>query len=163
MRRDPLVINFDGANVQLSSARFAFDIDNDGKSENLPLLTGGSGYLALDSNSDGKINSGAELFGAGSGDGFADLAAHDTDGNGWIDEGDVVYDRLRVWTPDDQGGGALSSLKEKGVGAISAGLVATSFESRTADNQPLGGVRSTGLYVAEDGHVGSVQQIDLSV
>jgi hypothetical protein len=85
---------------------------------------------------DGKINSGAELFGAGSGDGFADLAAHDTDGNGWIDESDAVYDQLRVWAPDGPGGGALSSLKEKGVGAISAGHVATPFELRTAE-QPV--------------------------
>lgn len=157
------MINFDGNGAQLSSARFAFDIDNDGKSENVPLLAGGSGYLALDSNGDGKINSGAELVGAGSGDGFADLAAHDADGNGWIDESDAVYDRLRVWTPDGHGGAALSSLKEKGVGAISAGHVATPFELRTADNQSLGGVRSSGVYLTEEGHVGSVQQIDLSV
>jgi hypothetical protein len=34
---------------------------------------------------------GAELFGARSGDGFAELAALDGDGNGWIDEGDAAW------------------------------------------------------------------------
>lgn len=162
-RRDPLVINFDGLGAQLSSTRFAFDLDNDGKSENVPLLATGSGYLALDRNSDGKIDSGAELFGASSGNGFADLAAHDTDGNGWIDESDAVYDRLRVWNPDGQGGGTLSSLKDRKVGAISVGQVATPFELRTAGNESLGGVRASGIYLTEDGQAGSVQQIDLSV
>ena len=162
-RRDPLVINFDGLGAQLSSTRFAFDIDNDGKSENVPLLAAGSGYLALNRNSDGKIDSGAELFGTSSGNGFADLATHDTDGNGWIDESDAVYDQLRVWNPDRNGGGLLSALKDRNVGAISVGRVATPFELRTADNQSLGGVRSTGVYLTEDGHAGSVQQIDLTV
>jgi hypothetical protein len=161
-RRDPLVINFDGTGAQLSSTRFAFDIDADGRSENIPLLASGSGYLALDRNGDGKINSGAELLGARSGDGFADLSAQDSDGNGWIDENDSLYDQLRVWSPDSNGGGTLETLKQRNVGAVSVGRVATPFELRAADKS-LGGVRTSGLYLTEDGHAGSVQQIDLSV
>ena len=73
--RDPLVINFDGKAAELGSLRFAFDLDSDGKSESLHALTGNSGFLAFDRNADGRINDGRELFGARSGDGFADLAA----------------------------------------------------------------------------------------
>ena len=57
----------------------------------------------------------------------------------------------------------LSSLKDHNVGAISVGQVATPFELRSAGNESLGGVRSTGIYLTEDGQAGSVQQIDLSV
>ena len=41
----------------------------------------GNAFLSLDKNSDGIINDGSELFGAASGNGFADLAKYDEDGN----------------------------------------------------------------------------------
>ena len=44
-------------------------------------MLNGSGYLALDKNGDGTINDGSELFGTRNGDGFADLAQYDEDGN----------------------------------------------------------------------------------
>jgi len=163
VRKDPLVINFAGTAAQLTSTRFQFDLENDGKLENVPTLAGGSGFLALDANGNGKIDSGAELFGTRSGNGFADLAAHDDDGNGWIDENDSVYNGLRVWTPDANGAGSLSTLKDRNIGAILLGSLKTPFELRTADNQSLGAVRSSGLYFADDGKPGSVQQVDLSV
>lgn len=83
---DPLVINLDGNIAGLSDQKFMFDIDADGEEESISYLQGGSGYLALDKNGDGVINDGSELFGTKSGDGFADLAEYDADGNGWIDE-----------------------------------------------------------------------------
>ena len=55
------------------------------------MLGSGSGFLALDKNGNGKIDDGSELFGTKSGDGFADLAEYDSDGNGWIDEKGRVY------------------------------------------------------------------------
>lgn len=35
------------------------------------------------------------------GDAFADLAAHDSHGNGWIDEADPVFTRPRLWSSPD--------------------------------------------------------------
>ena len=161
-RRDPLVVEFDGRAAELSSARFRFDLDADGNAEDVPLLVGGSGYLALDRGGDGRIDSGAELFGPNQGDGYAELSAHDTDRNGWIDERDGVYRLLRIWTPD-AGGGTLATLAERGVGAIHLGRVATPFELRSPTNESLGAVRTTGVWIGEDGGAGTVQQIDLSV
>ena len=160
---DPLVINFDGQAAQLQSQRFAFDLNSDGEAENLPTLTGGRGYLALDINQNGQIDNGSELFGPGSGNGFAELAAHDDDGNGWIDENDAVYEQLRVWTPATEGAGQLQSLKQVGVGAIAVNAASTAFALRDGNNQSLGAVRASSVYLREDGGVGSVQQIDLSV
>jgi len=161
---DPLVINFDGTAAQLQDQRFAFDLNGDGETENVPLLAGNRGYLALDTNQNAVIDNGLELFGPGTGNGFAELARHDSDGNGWIDEADPIYQQLRVWTPSADGTGRLQTLAELGVGAVQTATSATTpFALRTADNTPLGAVRSTSVYLREDGGVGTVQQIDLSV
>ncbi|HYD78174.1 MAG TPA: hypothetical protein VEC06_00055 [Paucimonas sp.] len=162
VRKDPLVINFDGTSAQLQSTRFSFDLDGDGTREDVPLLAGNRGYLALDLDGNGKVDSGKELFGTASGDGFADLARYDDDGNGWIDEGDAVFDRLLVWKPA-AGGGQLQALREHGVGALSLGRVETPFELKGEANAGLGAVRSSGIYLNEDGSAGSLQQIDVMV
>ncbi len=163
VRKDPLVINFGGTAAQLSSQRFSFDLNGDGKAENVPLLASGSGYLALDLNHNGKIDSGAELFGPASGSGFADLAKYDQDGNGWIDENDPVFKQLQVWTPDAAGNGSLSSLADHNVGALFLGHQSTTFELRGTQDQNLGTVRDSGVYLTESGAAGSLQQVDLTV
>lgn len=162
-KQDPLVINFGGSAAQLQSRRFKFDLMGSGQNVDMPTLAGNSGDLALDLNGNGKVDSDQELFGPASGNGFADLARYDRDGNGWIDESDPVFGKLRVWTPDAQGGGALASLAEKLVGALFLGNQATPFELRDSGNRSLGTVRASGVYLTEGGSAGSLQQIDLSV
>lgn len=159
--KDPLVINFSGTAAQLSQRDFHFDIDADGRNDQIAFVTPGSGFLALDRNSDGAINDGSELFGALSGDGFADLRHFDGDGNGWIDENDQVYDSLRIWTRDAQGRTHLMSLGMAGVGALYLGAIETAFSIKDADNSLLGQLRQTGLAVLESGQVTTMQQIDL--
>jgi len=161
VRQDPLVINFAGNSVELADTQFSFDLNADGNQETIAFVTGGSGFLALDKNGDGHINDGTELFGTRSGDGFADLAKFDQDGNHWIDENDAVYSQLRVWQKDASGQDTLSSLSSSGVGALYLGRVASPFSVNTATNQTLGRVRSTGLFLYESGQAGSLQQVDL--
>ena len=161
--RDPLVINFDGRAAELEGTRFEFDLDADGKVEAIPGLSSASGYLAIDRNGDGCVNNGSELFGTCSGDGFADLAALDSDGNRWLDEADAAYDTLRVWQRDERGQSTLSSLRERGVGALYLGSSETPFALKDSDNALLGQVRASGLYLNENGSAGSLQQIDLAV
>lgn len=160
--QDPLVINFAGTAAQLSSQRFKFDLDSDGKTEDINFLAGGSGFMALDRDGDGKINNGSELFGTKSGDGFADLAALDSDNNGWIDENDSVYEQLRVWIKDASGKDLLSTLKQANVGAIALARTETPFDIKTSSNELLGQIRSSGVFLREDGSVGTVQQVDLT-
>jgi hypothetical protein len=163
VRKDPLVINFDGSAAQLQSGRFRFDLDGDGRTEDVPLLSGNRGYLAIDRNGNGKVDSGQELFGTASGDGFAELARYDSDRNGWIDDNDPVFADLRVWIQDDKGEGTLVSAKSRDVGALYLGRAATPFALKDEGNADLGAVRSTGLYLTESGSVGTLQQIDLMV
>jgi len=162
-KKDPLVLNFAGTAAELLDQHFAFDLDADGQQESVALLAPGSGFLAFDRNGDGRINDGSELFGAKSGDGFAELAQLDGDRNGWIDEGDAAWSQLAIWHPAAEGDGSLGSLAANGVGALALARVATPFELRDAANASLGSMRSSGVWLGEEGGVGSVQQIDLSV
>lgn len=161
---DPLVINLEGNPASFSDQTFFFDLDSDGKVEELSSLAAGSGFLALDLNNDGVINDGSELFGTKSGDGFKDLAAYDKDGNGWIDENDEVFKHLKVWTKDADGSDRLIAIADAGVGAIYLGHTATEFSLNTLDtNQTQGIVRSTGVFLKESGGVGTIQHVDLVV
>jgi hypothetical protein len=162
-KQDPLVLNFSGTAAQLSNQRFNFDLNSDGKTEDINFVTGGSGFLALDRNGDGKINNGSELFGASSGDGFAELAALDSDHNGWIDENDSAYKQLRVWTRDSAGKDQLATLQQANVGALSLGRVDTPFDLKDSSNALQGQIRATGIFLQEDGKAGTMQQIDLTV
>ena len=164
-RKDPLVVNFGGTAAQLAqqpAQRFRFDIDGDGQKEMLPLFASGSGYLAMDINHNGIIDSGKELFGPASGNGFTDLARLDDDDNGWIDEGDSAFRKLSVWTPTAAGAGNLRSLADVGVGALGLAHVASPFGMRGDANQDLGLIKSTGMYLTESGKAGSLQEIDLT-
>ena len=162
--KDPLVLNFNGTAAELSETKFSFDIDADGREEQISLLDSNSGFLALDKNSDGSINNGTELFGAQSGNGFADLTAYDEDGNQWIDEADSIYSKLRIWSHDADGNEQLFALGQKDVGAIYLGNVSSSFDLTTSsDNTLLGQVASTGLFLKESGGAGTMQQLNLVV
>ncbi|KAB2912151.1 MAG: VCBS repeat-containing protein [Dechloromonas sp.] len=162
-KTDPLVLNFSGSAAQLTDQRFAFDLDNDGTAEQINFVAPGSGFLVFDRNQDGRINNGSELFGPSSNDGFAELAALDDDRNGWIDENDAAFAQLQIWSRDGTGQDQLRSLAASGVGAISLGNIATPFDLKNNANGLLGQIRSTGIFLQEDGAAGTIQQIDLTV
>lgn len=161
--KDPLVVNFSGSAAELTRERYEFDIDADGTGDQISFVSPGSGFLALDRNRDGTVNDGSELFGALTGDGFAELAGYDSDGNGWIDENDPVFDSLRIWSKDAEGRDQLIGLGASGIGAIYLGHVTTPFELKNQDNQLLGAVRDSGLFLGEEGGAGTIQHVDLVV
>ena len=167
---DPLVINLDTDVTKLSDQTFYFDLDADGEEEEISMLKG-SGYLALDKNGDGVINDGSELFGTKNGDGFADLARYDEDGNGWIDENDSIWSKLKIWCKDENGNDVLYKLSDKGVGAIGLENVSTDFtmqgdrkaqDGTTNANATNAVIRKTGIFLYENGNVGTVQHVDMA-
>jgi hypothetical protein len=159
-RKDPLVINFGGTAAQLSDQKFSFDLDGDGSKEEISRFASASGYLVLDKNANGRVDDGRELLGPATDNGFGELAALDKDGNGWIDENDAAFDQLMIWMP---GSDKLMSLREAGVGALALAHVGSKFELRGIGNSDLGAVRDSGVFLYEDGSVGSLQEIDLTV
>ncbi len=158
---DPLAISFDGGVVTLGDVRHRFDLNLDGKVDEISFVDANSGFLALDGNGDGIINDGSELFGPESGNGFAELARYDEDGNGWIDEADSIFDKLLIWTKTEEGT-ALYHLKEKGVGAIYLGAIDTFFDYyRNGDIE--GKLRQSSLFLNDNGGGGMIGEVDIKI
>lgn len=164
IKTDPLMINLDTNIASVSDQKFFFDLDADGKEEEISFAGKGSGFLALDKNGDGKINDGSELFGTKSGDGFKDLSAYDEDGNGWIDEHDSIFSQLKIWTKDEEGNDHLIDLKKADVGAIYLGNADTQFSLKNDANELNAEIKKTGIYLKEStGSVGTLNHVDLVV
>ncbi len=164
---DPLVINYrEDVNPfeNVSSLNFEFDLDSDGATDMIPLLKQGAGYLAYDENENGVIDNGNELFGTKSGNGFTDLAVHDDDQNGWIDENDAVFSKLKIWQKDETGDNKLVSLLDLNVGAIYLGDIQSGYKYQNGIDDTMAVQKSNGIFVKEDGSgAGMVSSIDIAV
>jgi hypothetical protein len=154
---DPLVIQFQDGAVEFTNAKTNLDLNLDGKDEEFSFVGRGSGFLTLDKNNDGIVNDGSELFGPNSGDGFDDLRAYDQDNNNWIDENDTVFDKLKVWTKDEEGNENFYSLKDLGIGALYLQNVSTQFEFDE------GNLAKSSIFLRENGSAGMISEIDLKV
>ena len=160
---DPLVINLTDSPTRVSNQTFYFDLDGDGTIEEINKLEAGSGFLALDKNEDGEINDGTELFGTRTGDGFKELAIFDEDCNGWIDENDPIFEKLRVWSMNESGEMELYTLKQSDVGAIYLGRVAGDYIQHDDVHKAMAAIRESGIFLHEsDGHAGGVQHVDFA-
>lgn len=158
-RVDPLVLNF-GTGAPSFAGTHEFDLTSDGEKETLARLTPASAYLAWDQNGNDTIDNGSELFGPTTGNGFSELAAHDGDGNGWIDEADPMFSRLRLWSPSEEGGGTLKTLAEVDVGALYLHAVSTPFSVRSGGTAQAE-VAASSVYLKESQGVGTLQHVDL--
>lgn len=160
---DPLVVNFQGNSAQVTQDKFEFDLDMDGQVEEMSFPGQGSGFLAMDKDGNGAIDDGSELFGPSTGDGFAELAGYDQDQDGWIDEADSVFSDLKIWSKGPEGQDKLVSIGKAGIGAIYLGSIESAFGIKDEGNQTQAQVTETGMYVSEQGQVGSIQEMDFVV
>ncbi|MCB1986659.1 MAG: hypothetical protein KDF49_14665, partial [Nitrosomonas sp.] len=101
---DPLVIDLDGDGVEMIGTGQYFDLDSDGLGENVSWVHADDGLLALDTNGNGRIDSGSELFGNAAMDGFTMLAAYDSNEDRVIDSGDTVWSGLKIWNDANSDG-----------------------------------------------------------
>lgn len=157
---DPLVLNFDCDLRSLVHKTFQFDLNSDGVLDTLNSLQPGTGFLALDINNDKKINDGRELFGPATGHGFQELAKYDSDLNGWIDENDPIFSRLRLWNP---GLSSMVNLGDAGVGAICLTHDKSGFMLKDRKNSLMGEVAATGIFLTEAGEVRPMQEIKFAL
>jgi hypothetical protein len=64
---------------------------------------------------------------------------------------------------NEDGSSQLVGLGDMDVGAIFLGHVSSPFQLKDAQNNSLGEVANSGIYLTEDGKVGVVQEINLTV
>ena len=91
--------------IELGDSRARFDLNLDGQREQTAWVPEGWYFIAFDSNNNGRIDDGSELFGASSvhANGFEALSIHDSNGDGWIDQDDDDFQQLLVWRDDGDG------------------------------------------------------------
>jgi len=138
-RRDPLAFDLDGDGLETIPASttnpILFDIDGSGVKVGTGWLKADDGFLALDRDGNGTIDSGQELFGDSTPifdangievrkaeDGFDALAQQDTNHDGIISALDARWADLRIWQDANQDAisdpGELKTLAELGIASI---------------------------------------------
>ena len=122
----PLVIDLDHNGIHttsLANSTGSFDLFNNGTAVKSGWISSGDGFLAVDSNGNGKIDSLSEMFGGTqAGQGFARLATYDSNHDGAVDARDAHFADLRVWQ-DSNGNhvtdaGELMTLAQAGVESL---------------------------------------------
>ncbi len=121
-KSDPLVLDLarNGFRTSGLSDGVRFDLDADGRVDQISAPQGDDALLALDRNGNGRIDDGRELFGDqnGAANGFAELSRYDDNHDGLIDKLDAVFSRLSLLRFDSQGRQQQQSLSAAGVSAI---------------------------------------------
>jgi hypothetical protein len=132
MNRSPIILDLNGNGVTTLSinAGVSFDINADGLADRVGWVDPADALLVRDLNGDGRITSGAELFGDASlladgrqaSDGYQVLAELDSNADGVLDSKDSAYASLMVWRDSNSDGVSshdeLSSLSDAGVAGI---------------------------------------------
>jgi hypothetical protein len=130
--RDPIILDLDGNGLETVglAANIHFDHDGDGVLTKTGWAGKNDALLVWDRNTNGSIDTGAELFGdftmlpngTLAPNGFAALAALDSNGDGVLDANDPAFAELKIWRDADQNGktgtGELISLLDAGIVAL---------------------------------------------
>jgi hypothetical protein len=165
---DPLALDLDGQGIKTTGTRTLFDHDGDGIKTGTGWISPNSGWLVLDRNGNGIVDSGRELFGVDTiksdgqfaTDGFDALRDLDSDKNGKIDASDAAFANLRIWRDLNQDGicqeDEISTLADHDI--VSINLNSTTTNTNLGNGNALSAISS---YTLSDGTTGMVANIDL--
>src|SRR5450830_1649362 len=180
-RRDPLVLDLDGDGIETTSTQsgtvILFDHDADGVKTGTGWVKPDDGWLVMDRNGNGTIDSGRELFGVDTlktngqlaSDGFDALKDLDANRDGKIDSGDAVFANLRIWRDLNQDGisqaGELASLSATGIVSIGVNASAVRMDLGNGNIQTAAGtfVRANGTTGTTGETNGAAANLDLLV
>ncbi|SFL62127.1 IS630 transposase-related protein, partial [Nitrosomonas communis] len=137
-RTDPLVLDLDNDGIETIgiNGSIVFDHDGDGIKTGTGWVGRDDGFLVLDRNDNGTIDTGAELFGVDTVksdgklaiDGFDALSDLDSNADELINQDDAQFAQVRVWRDLNQNG--ISTVDElfllSQLGVVSIDLKATS-------------------------------------
>lgn len=112
-------LNGDGIQTLSIDRGVKFDITNSGEKLATGWISNADAFLAVDKNGNGKIDSRAELFGGGVGQGFATLESFDSNSDGFVNAQDDRFGKLNVWQDKNSNGSTdcqeLRSLSDAGI------------------------------------------------
>lgn len=173
-RRDPLAFDLDGDGIETVSNNqgkaILFDHDADGIKTGTGWLAPDDGWLALDKNGNGTIDSGRELFGVdtilkngqNAANGFAALADQDSNNDGVINASDTIFANLRIWRDLNQDGisqaNELTTLAQNNITSISLGSTPAAINFGNGNVQT-----AAGTFTRSDGTTGISGEITSSV
>ncbi len=159
---DPLVLDLDRdgiISVSDPSQGLLFDLTGDGVKEHSAFVSGADGFLVLDRNKNGRLDSGSELFGDqnGSADGFLELSKFDSNNDGKIDAADAVFSDLLIARRDSSGDITLHSLGEYNIRSLD-------LHNRETHQDLSGGsyLSAVSSYTTEDGSKGLLADAQLA-
>ncbi len=168
----PIVLDLDGNGVSTTAVKDGayFDHAGDGFAERTGWVGTGDGLLVRDLDGNGRIDTGAELFGSETrladgtkaANGFEALKSLDGNHDGQIDANDPAFASLKIWIDADGDGysqpGELLTLTQAGVAAIATGYaVSTLVDAQgTAHSQ-------IGTYTRADGGVAAAEDVWFAV
>lgn len=170
--RDPIILDLDGDGLETVGLanNVYFDHDGDGVLTRTGWVAKGDALLVWDRNGNGLIDTGAELFGdftplpngTLAPNGFAALAALDTNGDGVIDANDPAFAELKLWRDVTQDGktdeGELISLTEAGI--ISLNLAHTLKNQNLPNGNQL---TREGSFTRADGTTSAMGEFRLAI
>lgn len=164
----PVVLDLDGNGVALAgkASGTRFDWNGDGIADQTGWTSGGDGFLALDRNHDGRIESAAELSFAndkpGARSDLDGLSAFDSNGDGKLSAADSTFGDFRVWQDANANGvsdeGELTSLADAGIAAINLGGSPVNQTWAWDANVTI----NTGTFERSDGSVGQLADAALN-
>jgi len=162
--KDPLLVQFGPSGLgQLNGQSSDIDINNDNKSDKLPMFNGDVGYLVFDKNNNGKADGGHELFGPQSGNGFTDLSVLDSNDNGFIDREDDNFSQLKLWQIDSSGQERWQSLSDTNIEAISLNSTVTPFNFYDKNDKLQAQLTQSSVAITNNGTAYGVHQLDVRI
>ena len=179
-RLDPLVLDLDGDGIETTGSRDAvvlFDHDVDGVKTGTGWVKPDDGWLVLDRNGNGTIDSGRELFGVDTlkrngqlaTNGFDALKDLDANQDGKIDAADRVFANLRIWRDLNQDGvsqaSELTTLAANSITGIGVNASAVNTDLGNGNVQTAAGsfTRSNGTTGTTGETKGAAANLDLLV
>ena len=170
MRRDPLVLDLDGDGIETIAASATnpvlFDHDGDGLKKGTGWIQPDDGFLVMDRNGNGTIDSGRELFGDSTplytggtaSDGFEALAQEDTNADGAVNALDARWSNLKIWRDLNSDGisqsNELFTMEQAGVVELNISSIAHS-QVLANGNQ----IADLGTYLKTDGSFGTLGEV----
>ncbi|MFZ5594486.1 MAG: calcium-binding protein [Pseudomonadota bacterium] len=170
--RDPIILDLDGDGLETVgfAAGAYFDHDGDGVLTRTGWAGKDDALLVWDRNTNGAIDTGAELFGdftplpngTLAPNGFAALAALDANRDGVIDASDPAFAQLKLWRDASQDGvsqgGEFITLAD--VGIVSLNLTNTLKNQGLANGNTLA---REGSFTRADGTTGGMGEFRLAI